>query len=86
MAAGVHGRAADRCERHSVGAARRRSLGRSSRGVLIQTCHRRFQQWVRSGVMKGILEALASELKLRRVIDVQEAFIDATFSPAKKGA
>jgi transposase len=22
-----------------------------------QTCHRRFQQWVRSGVMKGILEA-----------------------------
>jgi len=24
-----------------------------------QTCHRRFQQWVRSGVMKGILEALA---------------------------
>jgi transposase len=25
-----------------------------------QTCHRRFQQWVRSGVMKGILEALAS--------------------------
>jgi hypothetical protein len=35
--------------------------------------------------MKGILEALASELKLRRVIDVQEAFIDATFAPAKKG-
>jgi hypothetical protein len=50
-----------------------------------QTCHRRFHQWVRSGVMKEILEALASELKLRRVIDVQEAFIDATFSPAKKG-
>ena len=24
---------------------------------LFQTCHRRFQQWVRSGVMKGILEA-----------------------------
>jgi hypothetical protein len=35
--------------------------------------------------MKGILEALASELKLRRVIDVQEAFIDATFAPAKRG-
>ena len=51
-----------------------------------QTCHRRFQQWVRSGVMKGILEVLASELKLRRVIDVQEAFIDATFAPAKRGA
>jgi hypothetical protein len=24
-----------------------------------QTCHRRFQQWVHSGVMKGVLEALA---------------------------
>jgi transposase len=24
-----------------------------------QTCHRRFQQWVQSGVMRGILEALA---------------------------
>jgi len=36
--------------------------------------------------MKGILEVLASELKLRRVIDVQEAFIGATFAPAKRGA
>ena len=26
-----------------------------------QTCHRRFQQWVRSGVMRGILEALAED-------------------------
>jgi hypothetical protein len=74
-------------ERHSVGAAHRRSLGRSSRGVpIIPNLPRRFQQWVRSGVMKGILEALASELKLRRVIDVQEAFSDATFAPAKRGA
>jgi transposase len=22
-----------------------------------QTCHRRFQQWVRSGILKGVLEA-----------------------------
>jgi transposase len=50
-----------------------------------QTCHRRFQQWVRSGVMKEILEALASHLKLRGAIDVREAFIDASFVPAKKG-
>jgi len=28
-----------------------------------QTCHRRFQQWVRSGVMRGILEALAEDRK-----------------------
>jgi hypothetical protein len=73
-------------ERHSVGAAHRRSLGRTPEAYpSFQTCHRRFQQWVRSGVMKGILEALASELKLRCVIDVWEAFIDATFAPAKKG-
>jgi transposase len=51
-----------------------------------QTCHRRFQQWVRSGVMKGILEALALDLTLRGAIDVREAFIDASFVPAKKGA
>ena len=51
-----------------------------------QTCHRRFQQWVRSGVMKGILEALPLGLKLRGAIDVREASIDGTFAPAKKGA
>ena len=50
-----------------------------------QTCHRRFQQWVRSGVMKGVLEALALELKVRGVLDVGEAFIDGGFAPAKKG-
>lgn len=51
-----------------------------------QTCHRRFQQWVRSGVMKGILDALALDLKVRGVLDVEEAFIDGSFAPAKKGA
>jgi len=50
-----------------------------------QTCHRRFQQWVRSGIMRGILEALALELKVRGVLDVEEAFIDGSFAPAKKG-
>ena len=51
-----------------------------------QTCHRRFQQWVRSGVMKGILEALALDLKIRGALDVEEAFIDGSFATAKKGA
>lgn len=50
-----------------------------------QTCHRRFQQWVRSGVMKGALEALALNLKIRGALDVTEAFIDGSFAPAKKG-
>ena len=51
-----------------------------------QTCHRRFQQWVRSGVVKGVLEALAQDLQVRGVLDVEEAFIDGSFAPAKKGA
>jgi len=48
-----------------------------------QTCHRRFQQWVQSGVMRGILEALAAELKILGLIDVEEAFIDGSFAPSK---
>ena len=51
-----------------------------------QTCHRRFQQWVRSGIIKGVLEALAEELCVVGRLDVREAFIDGTFAPAKKGA
>jgi len=50
-----------------------------------QTCHRRFQQWVRSGVMTRIMTALAHELSIRGAIDVSEAFLDASFAPAKKG-
>src|ERR1700692_1739253 len=50
-----------------------------------QTCHRRFQQWVRSGVMTRIMTALAHELSTRGAIDAREAFIDASFAAAKKG-
>ena len=50
-----------------------------------QTCHRRFQQWVRSGVVTRIMTALAHELATRGAIDVREAFIDASFAPARKG-
>lgn len=51
-----------------------------------QTCHRRFQQWVRSGIMRGVLQALAEELRTQGRLDVGEAFIDGSFAPAKKGA
>jgi len=51
-----------------------------------QTCHRRFQQWVRSGILKGIFEALAVDLRALGLLDVKEAFIDGSFAPAKKGA
>ena len=50
------------------------------------TCHRRFQEWSRSGVFDKILTALAEDLRDRGGIDLSEGFIDGTFAPAKKGA
>jgi len=51
-----------------------------------QTCHRRFQQWVREGVLERVLRVLAAELQGQGRLDLEEAFIDATFAAAKKGA
>ena len=51
-----------------------------------QTCHRRFQRWVRDRTLERILEALASDLKERGGLDLTECFIDGTFIVAKKGA
>ena len=51
-----------------------------------QTCHRRFQQWRRAGVMDRLLEALARDLERRGGIKLDECFVDGSFSPAKKGA
>jgi transposase len=50
-----------------------------------QTCHRRFQTWVRSGTLARILETLADDLQQRGKIDLSECFIDGTFVLAKKG-
>src|SRR6266571_6810877 len=54
-----------------------------------QTCHRRFQEWVRSGVLDRVLQALAHDLEERGDIDLSECFIDGTFDGtfvvAKKG-
>ena len=50
-----------------------------------QTCHRRFQQWVRSGAFEHILQALATDLRERGGIDLSECYIDGTFIVAKKG-
>jgi hypothetical protein len=36
-------------------------------------------------MMRGVLEALAIELRVRGGLDVKEAFIDGSFAPAKKG-
>ena len=51
-----------------------------------QTCHRRFQQWVRTGVLLRFLHTLAEDLKARGGLDLSECFIDGTFVVAKKGA
>jgi len=51
-----------------------------------QTCHRRFQEWVRDGRLRKVLEALAQDLLERGKLDLSETFIDGTFVSAKKGA
>jgi len=51
-----------------------------------QTCHRRFQQWVREGVLESVLRALAEDLRERGGLDLRECFIDGSFVIAKKGA
>jgi transposase len=50
-----------------------------------QTSHRRFQNWVRSGVMERLLLTLAEHLKEAGGLDLKECFVDGTFVPAKKG-
>ena len=51
-----------------------------------QTCHRRFQHWRRTGLLRDVLQRLAEDLRDRGKLDLSEAFIDASFSSAKKGA
>ena len=50
-----------------------------------QTAHRRFQNWVRSGVVEKILLTLAAHLREAGGLDLKECFVDGTFVPAKKG-
>ena len=50
------------------------------------TCYRRFSKWVKTGVFRKILEALARDLEERGAINLSECFIDGTFVVAKKGA
>ena len=50
-----------------------------------QTCHRRFQAWVRDGILKWVLTALTEYLRERGALDLSECFIDGTFIAAKKG-
>jgi transposase len=51
-----------------------------------QTCHRRFQQWIRTGKLEEALRLLARLLYGQGKLNLEEAFVDATFASAKKGA
>jgi transposase len=51
-----------------------------------QTCHRRFQQWEREGVLDRMLRALAEHLRAVGKLDLTEAYIDGTHAGAKRGA
>jgi transposase len=51
-----------------------------------QTCHRRFQTWVRDGKFVQALRLLARHLHEGGKLNLDEAFVDATFASAKKGA
>ncbi len=63
------------------------SLARSAtRYPPYQTCHRRFQQRQRSGLLTALLQKLAEDLRGRGKLDLSESFIAASFSSAKKGA
>ena len=46
----------------------------------------RFARAVRSGIVRGVLEVLAEDLRSRGGFDLEEAFIDGSFASAKKGA
>jgi len=50
-----------------------------------QTVHRRFQGWVRAGVIEQVLLAVAQHLQEAGGLDLKECFVDGTFVPAKKG-
>src|SRR5450759_3364505 len=51
-----------------------------------QTCHRRLQLWARQGALDQVLQAMAQELADAGGFDLTEAFIDAIYAGAKKGA
>ncbi len=46
-----------------------------------QTCHRRFQRWVREGKLKEILRVLAAELQARGKLELEEGFSIQSASP-----
>jgi transposase len=50
-----------------------------------QTCHRRFQTWIESGVLHQALVGLAEDMRERGKVDLSEAYIDGSHAGAKRG-
>ena len=50
-----------------------------------KTVHRRYQKWVRTGVLDGVLRDLAAEARRCGVLDGEEAYVDGSFARAKGG-
>ena len=50
------------------------------------TCWRRLQQWEEEGVWLEVWRAFLQQLSEAHKLDWGEAFIDASFAPAKRGA
>ena len=48
------------------------------------TCFRRFSKWVKDGRLQKVLEALARHLEDNGLINLEECFIDGTFSLSQK--
>jgi hypothetical protein len=81
--------------RYSEGGAQLRTVGAEDGGSLARsaqplsppyhTSRRRFQRWVRDGMMRSALEALAEDLEERGGLGLSECFIDATFVVANRG-
>jgi transposase len=50
------------------------------------TCWRRLVEWEELGVWEKLWESFLKQLDDEQIIDWEEAFVDASFFPAKKGA
>lgn len=50
-----------------------------------QTCHRRFQQWTKSGVFRALLIDVIRRANRCHRSDYSETYIDGSFIPAKRG-
>ncbi len=51
-----------------------------------QTCHRRYQEWVKNGLLETLLKELIEDLESRGGVRLDDTFIDGSFSEARKAA